>query len=143
MKLTATILTSTIGLAGCGTLESQSHARFHRELAESEENVETAITTEHHRISCSMPCPDQLVYGGVVNRCALGLQALTSRDGQAGAALIFGGPFLLVDFCLSAVLDTLIVPVTIYQQVIDEQPDNLNDARTEIPPPPGAASNSP
>ena len=113
-ELAATILTGAI--AGCGTIASQSHARFHFEMIETESELETAITKEHQRISNELPCPDQIIYGGAINRCALGLEVLTSRDGQAGAALIFGGPFLLLDLCSSAVLDTMLLPVTLSQQ---------------------------
>jgi hypothetical protein len=43
---------------------------------------------------------------------------LLSRDGQAGAALLFGGPFLISDLSLCVAADTLLLPMTVHQQVL-------------------------
>jgi hypothetical protein len=120
---------------GCSTFNSQSHYREHARLL-AEEDAE-AIASEHAALGNTLPVPDQFVYGGTVNNVRLWHRVLTSRDGQALMALVFGGPLLLVDLAGSLAADSVLLPIGIYEQ-LSLPASEASKSPTAPPPVPGA-----
>lgn len=129
--LAALVVLPLTGLA-CSTINSRMHYRAHSaELVKDGDVSDEAI---HESTRQYLPLPDQFVYGGVVNDTLLLKGILVSKDGQEILSLIFGGPLLLADIGLCAVADTIMLPVTGFQQEeFDSQlkNDELERSRAE------------